>query len=48
MVEARGQRPHDRPDGTSYSRSVCLEPMEYNADGTIRKIHPSTESIFGK
>ena len=36
------------PDGTSYSRSVCLEPLEYNADGTIRKIHPSTESIFGK
>ena len=36
------------PDGTSYSRSVCLEPLEYNADGTIRKIHHSTESIFGK
>lgn len=35
-------------DGTSYSRSVCLEPLEYNADGTIRKIHHSTESIFGK
>lgn len=34
------------PDGTSYSRSVCMEPLEYNADGTIRKIHPSTESIF--
>ena len=36
------------PDGTSYSRSVCMEPLEYNADGTIRKIHPSTESIFVK
>lgn len=33
------------PDGTSYSRSVIAEPMEYNADGSIRKIHPSTEGI---
>jgi len=33
------------PDGTSYSRSVIAEPMEYNADGSIRKIHPSTEGV---
>lgn len=32
-------------DGTSYSRSVIAEPMEYNADGTIRKIHPTTEGV---
>lgn len=33
------------PDGTSYSRSVIAEPMDYNADGTIRKIHPSTDGV---
>ncbi|MBO4964121.1 MAG: family 43 glycosylhydrolase [Prevotella sp.] len=33
------------PDGTSYSRSVIAKPMEYNADGSIRKIHPSTEGV---
>lgn len=32
-------------DGTSYSRSVIAEPMYYNADGTIQKIHPSTEGF---
>ena len=33
------------PDGTSYSRSVCAEPMEYNADGTIRRVHITTEGL---
>lgn len=34
------------PDGTSYSRSVCVEELKYNPDGTIRKINISTESIY--
>lgn len=33
------------PEGNSFSRSVIIEPMEYNADGTIRKIHPSTKGV---
>ena len=33
------------PDGTSYSRSVCAEPLEYNADGTIRRVHITTEGL---
>ena len=35
-------------DGTSYSRSVCVEELKYNADGTIKKINISTESIYGR
>ncbi len=31
--------------GGSGSRSVIMEPMEYNPDGTIRKIHPSSEGV---
>ncbi len=30
-------------DGGSYSRSVCAEFLQYNNDGTIRKINISTE-----
>ena len=33
------------PQGTSYSRSVVAEEMEYNPDGTIKKINPSTEGV---
>ena len=33
------------PDGTSYSRSVCAEPLHYNADGTIRRVHITTEGL---
>lgn len=33
------------PEGTSYSRSVVAEYLEYNTDGTIKKIHPSTEGV---
>lgn len=33
------------PDGGNYSRSVVAEPMHYNPDGTIQKIHPSTEGF---
>ena len=32
-------------DGTSYSRSVIAEELRYNADGTIQKIHPSSEGV---
>ena len=33
------------PDGTSHSRSVVAEPMQYAPDGSILKIHPSTEGV---
>lgn len=32
-------------NGTSYSRSIIAEPMQHNADGTIQKIHPSSEGV---
>ncbi|WP_348798843.1 family 43 glycosylhydrolase [Flavobacterium adhaerens] len=32
-------------DGGSYSRSVCIEKLEYNADGTIKPIIMTTEGI---
>lgn len=32
-------------DGGSFSRSICLDRMEYNPDGTIRKIVMTTEGI---
>lgn len=35
-------------EGTSYSRSVIAENMMYNPDGTIMKIHPSTEGATFK
>lgn len=33
------------PTGTSYSRSVIAEPMEYNADGSIKPIPPTAEGV---
>ena len=33
------------PDGGDHSRSVIAEPMRYNTDGTIQKIHPSSEGF---
>jgi len=33
------------PTGTSYSRSVVAEPMEYNADGSIKPIPPTAEGV---
>lgn len=33
------------PGGGSGSRSIIIEPMEYNSDGTIKKIHPSSEGM---
>lgn len=32
-------------DGSSYSRSVCVEPLQYNADGTIKRIVMTTEGV---
>ena len=32
-------------DGGSYSRSVCIDKMYYNADGTIRKIEMTTKGV---
>ena len=32
-------------DGSSYSRSVCIEKMEYNDDGTIKPIVMTTKGI---
>ena len=34
-------------DGGSYKRSVIIEPMAYNADGTIRPIAPTTKGASG-
>lgn len=33
-------------DGGSYSRSICIENLYYNPDGTIRRIDMSTEGIY--
>ncbi len=33
------------PTGTSYSRSIVAEPMEYNADGTIKNIPATAEGV---
>lgn len=33
------------PTCTSYSRSVVAEPMEYNADGSIKPIPPTAEGV---
>lgn len=32
-------------DGGSYSRSVCIDKMYYNADGTIKKIEMTTKGV---
>ena len=35
-------------DGSSYSRSVCIEKMEYNDDGTIKPIVMTTKGIYNE
>lgn len=35
-------------DGSSYSRSIAIEELFYNADGTIKKIVMTTEGVNGK
>lgn len=32
-------------DGGSYSRSVCIDKLEYNADGTIKRVQMTTEGV---
>ena len=32
-------------DGGSYSRSICLDRLEYNSDGTIKRVVMTTEGI---
>ena len=34
-----------QPDGGSYSRSVCIDKLEYNEDGTIKRVHMTTEGV---
>ncbi len=36
------------PNGTSYSRSVCIDKLQYNSDGTIKRIIMTTEGVSGK
>ncbi|PTN05035.1 glycoside hydrolase family 43 protein [Mangrovibacterium marinum] len=33
------------PDGTGFRRSVCIEPFEFNADGSIPLITPTKEGV---
>ena len=33
-------------DGSSYSRSVCIEKLEYNKNGTIKPIQMTTKGIY--
>jgi len=34
-----------QPDGSSYSRSVCIDPLEYNRDGTMKRVRMTTEGV---
>jgi hypothetical protein len=36
------------PEGTSYSRSVTVEEIKYNPDGTMQKCDVTTKGINGK
>ncbi len=33
------------PNGSSYSRSICIDKLKYNMDGTIQKIQMTTEGV---
>lgn len=33
------------PEGSSYSRSVCVEELEYNSDGTIKRIDIVNDAV---
>ncbi len=35
------------PNGGSFRRSVCVESLRYNPDGTIQPIHETTEGVTG-
>jgi beta-xylosidase len=32
-------------DGSSYSRSVCIDELHYNADGTMRRVQMTSEGV---
>ena len=32
-------------DGSSYSRSVCIDYLHYNEDGTLKKIQMTSDSV---
>lgn len=34
-------------EGTSFSRSICIDKLEYNANGTIKKVVMTTEGVEG-
>lgn len=34
-----------QPDGSSYSRSVCIDSLFYNQDGTMKKVGMTTEGV---
>ena len=33
------------PDGGSYSRSVCIDDLEYNSDGTLKRVRMTSEGV---
>lgn len=35
------------PDGGSFRRSVCIDPLEYNPDGTMKRVEQTSEGIAG-
>ncbi len=35
-------------DGGSYSRSICIDHLSYNPDGTIKRVVMTTEGVFDK
>jgi len=35
-------------DGGSYSRSVCIDRLYYNSDGTLKRVVMTTEGVFEK
>ena len=37
-----------QPDGSSYSRSVCIDPLHYNEDGSLERIQMTTEGVQAK
>ena len=34
------------PTGGSYRRSVCIDRLYYNEDGTMKRIQMTTEGIY--
>lgn len=36
------------PHGCGYRRSLCIDRLYYNTDGTIKRIQMTTEGIFSE